>query len=144
MPDANGQALAYVYSRDNEAEARQAKMLTTDEARRIATNIARLPELLGKGGPGLILLREFGPRSAGRSFRTGPGANDGNALYAVAVRPSWALRDVADIDRAYMPALRSAAATDQSAASRSPGCACRDQDIQMQWLPKDNHAHRPA
>jgi hypothetical protein len=46
--DANGQALAYVYSRDNEAEARQAKVLTADEARRIATNIVRLPELLGK------------------------------------------------------------------------------------------------
>jgi hypothetical protein len=30
--DANGQALAYVYSRDNETEARQAKMLTKDEA----------------------------------------------------------------------------------------------------------------
>jgi hypothetical protein len=47
--DANGQALAYLYSKENEAEAMQAKVLTKDEARRIAANIARLPELLGKG-----------------------------------------------------------------------------------------------
>jgi hypothetical protein len=46
--DANGQALAYLYSRDNDAEARQAKVLTKDEARRIAINVARLPELVGK------------------------------------------------------------------------------------------------
>jgi hypothetical protein len=47
--DANGQALAYIYSRDSEAEALQAKVLTKDEARRIAVNIARLPGLVGRG-----------------------------------------------------------------------------------------------
>jgi hypothetical protein len=48
--NASGQAIAYLYSRENPAEARQAKALTADEARRIARNIARLPELLGKRG----------------------------------------------------------------------------------------------
>ena len=39
--DATGQALAYVYARDNAADAGTAKVLTTDEARRIAANIAQ-------------------------------------------------------------------------------------------------------
>ena len=41
--DASGQALAYVYARDNDSDAQIAKVLTTDEARRIAANIAKLP-----------------------------------------------------------------------------------------------------
>jgi hypothetical protein len=46
--DANGQALAYVYSRATETDAVQAKVLTDDEARRIAANIAKLPVLLAR------------------------------------------------------------------------------------------------
>ena len=46
--DANGQSLAYVYSRENPNDAHIAKMLTEDEARRIAANIAKLPALLSK------------------------------------------------------------------------------------------------
>jgi hypothetical protein len=34
--------------RENPTEALQAKMLTKDKARRVAVNIARPPELLGK------------------------------------------------------------------------------------------------
>jgi hypothetical protein len=47
MRDANDQTLAYVYSHENEADAKRFNELTSDEARRIALVFAALPELLG-------------------------------------------------------------------------------------------------
>ena len=46
VKDATGQALAYVYARETRADADIAKVLTFDDARRIASNIAKLPTLL--------------------------------------------------------------------------------------------------
>jgi len=46
VDDVNGQRLAYFYARKDPNSARQAGVLTMDEARRMAINFSRLPELL--------------------------------------------------------------------------------------------------
>lgn len=50
VADADGKALAYVYATDLQSEIDRGASLTWDEARRVAANIARLPDLLAARG----------------------------------------------------------------------------------------------
>jgi hypothetical protein len=77
--DADGQALAYLYSRENDAEARQAKVLTKDDARCIAIN--------------RIAPRGETPRGMPVIVRPGLGLKP-NAADTVAIALNWEKRNV--------------------------------------------------
>jgi hypothetical protein len=92
--DANGQTLAYVYIRATETDAMQAKVLTDDEGRRVATNIARLPELLGtkNEGPPLAGPRTFSVSTSPEAVHAGARSSWRSPSKVFNRRPHWHLK----------------------------------------------------
>jgi len=62
--DHNGQQLAYVYFEDEPGRRSVAKMLTKDEAQRIAANIAKLADMTTVFGDGLRVLSAIKQRQS--------------------------------------------------------------------------------
>jgi len=83
--DHSGQKLAYVYFEDEPGRHSAAKLLTKDEARRIAPNIAKLPGVASEDLVGVYQLtrqvnRVFEPISAGVARPRMPNAIIGQML----------------------------------------------------------------
>jgi hypothetical protein len=64
IEDANGQAVAYTYFRRSENTARQAQVLTRDEARRIASNIVP-DDVRAQPGLGRVYMRAAAGKKEG-------------------------------------------------------------------------------